>query len=103
MTKVEELYLNNNLLEGSLVGELRQMSNLRILDASNNNLTGLIAEIGQLDKLETLNLANNDLTDLPNELQKLKGLKTLDLSGNRVSSSTIATLKSALVNTEIVY
>lgn len=104
LTELEELYLNDNNLEGSLVAEIRKMPNLRILDASNNNMTGIPAEIGQLKKLEALNYSSNNLDTMPNEIENLKdNLKTLDLSGNRYSLEMIGEIKIKLPSTEIIY
>jgi len=70
-TTITQLDLSNNELEGSLPAEVRQLANLKMLDLSNNNFTGVPAEIGQLQKLEVLNLSNNQLTGLPYELGNL--------------------------------
>ena len=51
--------LSNQGLSGSLKAEIRQLSNLKELNLSNNQFTGLPAEVGQLSQLEKLNLANN--------------------------------------------
>ena len=103
MTKLEVLKLNNNILEGSLIAEIRKMS-LVELDASNNNMTGVPAEIGQLSKLQTLNYSNNKITDFPNEISNLKNtLKVLNVSGNPLTQETINKLKNSLPNTTISY
>ena len=102
LTKLQVLRLDNNKIEGSLIGEIRLMSDLRVLSASGNNMSGLPAEIGQLNKLVELDLSNNKLTELPNELRQLTGLKKLNLSGNKVSASTIDGLHKALTATTIV-
>lgn len=81
MTNVVIFKIDNNLLDGSLLAEIRQMSKLKMLDVSNNNMTGMPAEIGQLSNLETLNYSNNKITGLPNELSKLKNnLKEFNLN-----------------------
>jgi len=104
MTKVTVFKIDHNLLEGSLIGEIRQMSQLKILDVSNNNMTGMPAEIGQLSKLETLNYSNNKITGLPNELANLKNnLKEFNLSGNPLDQTTINKLKTTLPNTNIIF
>lgn len=104
MTDVVIFKIDHNMLEGSLIGEIRQMSKLKQLDVSYNNMTGMPAEIGQLSKLETLNYSHNDITGLPNELGNLKNnLKEFDLTGNPLSQEQISNLKASLPNTTIIF
>lgn len=98
-TNTTELNASNNSLEGSVQGEIRFMSNLRVLNLSNNRMTGVPAEIGQLSKLEVLDLSNNLLTGLPNELGNLQNLKTLNISGNKYSVSDLNSIIEKLPNT----
>ncbi len=104
MTNVTTFKIDHNLLDGSLIGEIRQMSKLKVLDVSYNKMTGMPAEIGQLSNLETLNYSYNDITGLPNELENLKNnLKEFDLTGNPLSQETITKLKNSLPNTKIIF
>lgn len=95
-TEIEMLNLSNNNLRGALQGEVRFLSNLKVLDLSNNDFTGVPAEIGQLSKLEVLNLSNNSLTGLPYELGNLKNLKTLDLRGNNAAPADVERIRASL-------
>jgi len=95
-TQIEELNLSNNLLEGSLQAEVRHLQNLRVLNLSNNEFTGLPAEVGQLKNLEVLDLSNNDLTGLPNELGNLSKLKFLNLKGNNYSVHDLNIIRESL-------
>jgi Leucine-rich repeat (LRR) protein len=95
-TSLEELDISHNLLTGAIPAEIRHLSNLRVLNASDNLMTGVPAEIGQLQKLETLDLSNNQLTGLPNELGNLKNLKILNLSGNQYSQQDLESIRSSL-------
>ncbi len=104
MTNVVVFKIDHNKLDGSLVGEIRQMSRLKELDVSYNNMTGVPAEIGQLSNLTTLNYSYNNLTGLPNELGNLKNnLRQLNLTGNPLSQTTLSKLKSELPNTNIIF
>ncbi len=104
MTKLVLFKIDHNLLEGSLIGEIRQMMQLKTLDVSYNNMTGMPAEIGQLSKLETLNYSHNNITGLPNELSNLKNnLKVFNLTGNPLSQEYINKLKASLPNTNIIF
>lgn len=101
-TDIEELDISGNQMTGALPAEIRHLSRLRILNASNNNFTGVPAEIGQLNNLEVLDYSNNQLTGLPYELGNLRNLRVLDLSGNDVSSVDLETIRKALpAETEI--
>ena len=104
MTKVTTFKIDHNLLDGSLIGEIRQMSQLETLDVSYNKMTGMPAEIGQLSKLQSLNYSYNDITGLPNELKNLKNnLKEFNLTGNPLNQDQIQTIKTLLPNTTIIY
>ncbi len=86
-------------LTGSLKAEVRQLSNLKELNLSDNNFTGLPAEVGQLSKLEVLNLSNNPFTGLPYELGNLKNLKVLDLRGTNYAKQDLEMIKKELPTT----
>ncbi len=103
LTNLEELYLDRNQLTGSLPAEIRKMTQLRILSASGNRLSGIPAEIGQLNNLKTVDLSNNDLDTMPNEIENLKNLKILDLSGNRYSPEMQSTIRIMLPQTQVVF
>lgn len=90
------LNLSGRGLSGSLKAEIRHLSNLKELNISNNNFTGLPAEVGQLMRLEVLNLSNNPFTGLPYELGNLKNLKVLDLRGTNYAEQDLAIIKQSL-------
>lgn len=90
------LNLSGRGLSGSLKAEVRFLSNLKELNLSNNNFTGLPAEVGRLSKLEVLNLSNNPFTGLPSELGNLKGLKLLDLRGTQYAKQDLDVIKLRL-------
>lgn len=103
MGTVQQLVLSNNQLTGALPAEIRFLSNLEVLDISNNRMTGLPAEIGQLSKLRVLNAAHNQLTGIPHELGNLRNLEILDLSGNDISEQDLEVIRSRLpASTKIV-
>jgi Leucine-rich repeat (LRR) protein len=91
-----ELDLSGNSLSGSLPAEVRHLSNLKHLNLSNNQFTGVPAEIGQLSRLEILDLSNNQLTGLPHELGNLQNLKTLDLRGNSPSEFDLKIIQESI-------
>ncbi len=101
-TSLIELDLSYNNLGQALPSQLGKLKNLKKLDASHNQMTGVPAEIGQLENLETLDLSGNKLTGLPNELGNLKKLKTFNLSGNPYSSQDLAGIQSRLPSTNFI-
>lgn len=98
-TDTEELDVSNNSITGAIQGEIRFLSKLKKLDASNNLMTGVPAEVGQLQNLEVLDLSNNNLTGLPYELGNLKNLKVLNLSGNQYSKQDLEIIRGGLSST----
>jgi Leucine-rich repeat (LRR) protein len=104
MTKITVFKIDHNQLKGSLIGEIRQMSQLKTLDVSYNDMTGMPAELGQLRSLETLNYSYNKITGLPNELAQLSdNLKEFNLTGNPLSAAQVSKLQAALPNTKIIF
>lgn len=93
---LEELDVSDNRLTGAIQAEIRHLQNLRVLDASGNQMTGVPAEIGQLNNLQMLDLSNNQLTGLPYELGNLQNLKTLNISGNNYSELDLSVIQEKL-------
>ncbi len=69
-----------------LPSEIYQLSSLRVLDISCNQLTSLPPEIGQLAHLQKLHLNHNQLTSLPPEIGQLAYLQKLHLNHNQLTS-----------------
>lgn len=101
-TEIEYLDLSNNNLTGALPAEVRLLKNLKILDLSQNDFTGLPAEIGQLQNLEVLNLSGNPITGLPSELGNLMNLKLLDLSETNYSNQDLEVIKKGLPSNAVI-
>jgi len=95
-TDIEVLDLSHNKLDGALQAEVRHLQNLRVLDLSDNNFTGVPAEVGQLSKLEILDLSNNPITGLPYEIGNLKNLQVLDLRGTNYASQDLEIIRQTL-------
>ena len=95
-TDIEVLDLSHNNLDGALPAEIRNMRNLRTLDLSDNNFTGVPAEVGQLTNLEVLDLSNNPITGLPHEIGNLKNLRVLDLRGTDYATADLEVIKKGL-------
>jgi len=95
-TDLESLNLSSNQLTDALPSQIGQLKHLKVLNLSNNQMTGVPAEIGQLQNLEVLDLSNNQITGLPNEIGNLKNLKVLVLSGNNYSQQDLSVIESNL-------
>ncbi len=82
-TRVAELELDDEGLDGTIPPSLGELSALVTLDLSGNSLTGTIpAELGLLSNLETLRLSGNSLTGcIPQHLEDVadNDLSSLDL------------------------
>lgn len=100
---INTLDVSGNNLTGALPAEIRKLSNLEVLIASDNNLTGIPAEVGQLTKLRIINFANNNISGLPLELGNLGNLETLDLRGNpNVSTYDISLIQPKIPDAQIL-
>ena len=77
LSNLEILNLSNNELTGAIPAEIRQLKNLKSINVSNNQMTGIPAEIGQLTKLEYLDYSHNQITGLPYEIGNLTNQNTL--------------------------
>lgn len=101
-TDLTKLDISNNKLTGALPGEIRFLKNLKILNASYNNMTGVPAEVGQLSALTELNLSYNQLTGLPYELGNLKNLKILNLKGNSYAQQDLDKILEAIPDVTVI-
>ncbi|GJY76062.1 MDIS1-interacting receptor like kinase 2-like protein [Tanacetum coccineum] len=81
------LSLSGNQLTGKLPLSFANLTHLKYLDLSNNNLTGkLTFSFANLTRLENLDLSNNYLTGkLPVSFANLTRLENLDLSNNNLT------------------
>jgi len=102
MSDLEVLDISDNNLTGALPSQIGQLKNLMKLDASNNQMTGIPAEVGQLSKLQELNYSNNLITGLPNEIANLKNLKIFNLTGNQYSKQDLAGIKQTLPELRVI-
>ncbi|KAL3687478.1 hypothetical protein R1sor_013787 [Riccia sorocarpa] len=90
---ITDLSVNHNSFTGPIPHELKNLTNLRLLDLSHNNLSGkLEADLSQLPKLETLMLNhNNFFGDVPDEIWYLPSLQTLNLNENSFTRLNLTT------------
>ena len=87
LSNLRVLNLYRNQLSGTIPEELGDLSNLAFLSLDTNQLSGTIPEkLGELSNLVYLNLFKNQLSgQVPEELGELSNLLRLDLSDNKLS------------------
>ncbi|KAG4143534.1 hypothetical protein ERO13_D06G195366v2 [Gossypium hirsutum] len=94
--KLEVLSLNGNLLNNSVFSSLVELSNLKSLNLSDNQLEGTIytKDLNALSNLEELILSDNFEVNgfIPSKGLRLMNLKHLNLSVNGFNNSILASL-----------
>jgi leucine-rich repeat protein SHOC2 len=83
--RVVKLDLEEIGLTGAVPAEIGQLTALRELNLSVNQLTSLPAEIGQLTALRELYLNGNRLTSVPAVIGQLTALRVLYLHENQLT------------------
>ena len=94
--RVVHLVLNQKGLSGRIPAELGLLSQLSLLQLTDNELQGTIPpELGGLGKLELLILAGNDISgEIPADLADLASLSHMSLTGNDLSGNIPPELSS---------
>ncbi|GAB1422628.1 hypothetical protein MASR2M15_28650 [Anaerolineales bacterium] len=92
-THVTGIALPNNQLSGTIPDSISLLSQLSVLDLSQNAISGLGNGMGALSGLKVLNLAQTGLSGgFPTGILSLSALETLDLSQNGLNGSLPNTL-----------
>ncbi len=102
--RVVHLALDHKGLSGRIPAELGMLSELSLLQLTDNELRGTIPhELGMLGKLELLILSENDIGgDIPADLADLANLSHLSLTGNDLRGAIPPEL-SSLTNLRSLY
>jgi Leucine-rich repeat (LRR) protein len=89
LTNLQHLFLNSNLLTGTIPTELGGLTNLQLMSLSANDLTGSIpSSFGSLTSLTNLDLNDNQLSgSIPSSLGNLTNLESLYLYYNQLTGS----------------
>nr|XP_017225198.1 PREDICTED: receptor-like protein 12 [Daucus carota subsp. sativus] len=86
--KINDLMVNwKKATQGAIPDSLGNPKRLKLLNVSNNRLSGHIPQnLGDLKSLETLDLFNNNISGtIPQSFTELKQLSLLDVSNNKLS------------------
>ncbi|KAH7512503.1 hypothetical protein FEM48_Zijuj12G0097600 [Ziziphus jujuba var. spinosa] len=81
--ELQKLILAHNNIE-SLKQELRNLSQLTVLNVSHNKLSELPAAIGELSLLKSLDVSFNSIQQLPEDIGSAASLVKIDCSSNRL-------------------
>ncbi|XP_052885440.1 probable leucine-rich repeat receptor-like protein kinase At2g33170 [Gossypium arboreum] len=95
LNKLEVLSLSHNLINNTIFSSLAELSNLKSLDLSDNELEGAIytKDLNALSNLEELILFENEVNGfIPSQGLRLLNLKVLHLSVNHLSNSVMSSL-----------
>jgi len=86
--RIRELHVIDQSLEGRISPSLRNLTLLKILDLSSNNLFGQLPDLNRLRKLQFVVFSNNKLQHFaPNALTNCSNLLYLDLSAYNLTGS----------------
>ena len=88
LRNLEQLYIHDNALVGELPSCLGNLTSLRVLDISSNNLTGDLSPLANLRSLRFLNVSQN-LFQVPllfSLLSNLTGLEILLSDENKLGT-----------------
>lgn len=88
-TSIKGIYLSNNKIHGSIPASLCNLTSLEVLHLSNNLIEGGIPEnIGNITSLQELRLENNKITGvIPISIKQIRGLLKLILANNKLSGN----------------
>jgi Leucine-rich repeat (LRR) protein len=101
---VHSLNLDNNNLDGTILSDIRYLSNLFVLSLNNNHLSGYIPkEIGYLNNLSYLGLSENQLRGMSSSyLSWMRNLKNLVLHDNQFTELPNFSLLTKYLNLETI-
>jgi len=103
LTALDDLNLAHNENLKLIPPDIKNLTNLLVLDLTFVGISILPEEICNLTLLEELNLSGNQLQKLPNNLDKLENLEELNLKKNTLSGVEKAKLKKLPETTEIEF
>ena len=82
--------------------EITELTNLKVLNLTGNEIRKIPKEISKLEDLERLDLMKNKLEGLPIEITSLKNLKRINVAYNGLYDEDVAFIKKALPEVFII-
>ncbi|XP_027181700.1 putative receptor-like protein kinase At3g47110 [Coffea eugenioides] len=95
-TKLTSLWLNDNIISGSLPSGIGNLASLGYLDVRNNSLSGIIPDsVGKLVKMQELYLSENSFTgEIPSTIGDISELQILVLEQNMLTGNIPVSLSN---------
>lgn len=85
LTQLKSLDLSDNQIS-SIPDSIAQLSQLRDLSLGDNQISSIPDSIGQLSQLQDLSLRGNKISSIPNSIAQLSHLQMLHLGTNQINS-----------------
>ncbi|KVH95549.1 receptor protein-tyrosine kinase CEPR2 [Cynara cardunculus var. scolymus] len=90
LESLRSLVMPSNFIVGELPAAIANCSDLRVLNVTANNMTGVLPDLSKLTKLEVLDLSDNYFKgDFPTWVGNLTGLSALGLADNNFDAGGI--------------
>ncbi|KAL5333165.1 hypothetical protein BJX70DRAFT_77881 [Aspergillus crustosus] len=96
LSSLRDLRLSKNNLEGTFFAEIGRLRDLEVLDVRENSLTAFPETIANLTSLRVLNVGNNQITSLPFEILSTLPLKEIIAPKNKLKGTLIPASVSKL-------
>lgn len=101
-TDTQELILSHNRIRSPLSSDIGTLSQLVILNLSDNQLTEIPDALTDLTQLQVLDLSHNNISTLPPAIHNFSELKLLRLTGNPIQAAELETIKAQVSSTTVV-
>ncbi|MGE5041352.1 MAG: leucine-rich repeat domain-containing protein, partial [Candidatus Levyibacteriota bacterium] len=87
----------------ALSPKIGNLTNLQVLNVTNNQISNIPKEIGNLTNLQELYIGTNNLKTFPEEIGNLKKLKTVQVEGNMLTKEEQQRIQKLLPQASISF